>query len=99
MRENVRNKDVVARWGGEEFVIVSPNTEEKAAFVLADSIRESIAGHSFLKDVMSKSPAVTISAGVAVLSKFNNKSKLVKAADAALYAAKGGGRNLVKVAG
>jgi len=98
MRENVRNKDVVARWGGEEFVIVAPNTEEKIAAMLAESLRESIADHSFLKDVMQSSPKVTISAGVAVISKFRNKSTLVKAADSALYEAKESGRNLVKVA-
>lgn len=98
MRENVRNKDVVARWGGEEFVIVAPNTEEKTAALLAESLRESIANHSFIKDVMPSNPKVTISAGVAVISKFKNKSALVRAADSALYEAKNSGRNLVKVA-
>jgi len=98
MRENVRNKDIVARWGGEEFVIVSPNTKEKTAAMLADSLRESIAGHPFLKGIMEESPPVTISAGVAVISKFKNKAALVKAADGALYAAKNGGRNQIKVA-
>lgn len=98
MRENVRNKDIVARWGGEEFVIVCPNTEDRMAFMLAESLRSSIADHAFLKGVMSACPPVTISAGVGALSKFKSKSALIKAADAALYAAKGGGRNQVKIA-
>lgn len=98
MRENVRNKDVVARWGGEEFVIVSPNTEEKTAAMLAESLRESIAGHSFMTGILQSIPKVTISAGVAVISKFKDKSMLVKAADSALYEAKSSGRNQVKVA-
>ncbi len=98
MRENVRNKDVVARWGGEEFVIVCPNTEEKTAAQLSDSLRESIASHPFMKNVMKESLKITISAGVSVLSRFKTKSALIEAADAALYEAKSGGRNQVKVA-
>jgi len=98
MRENVRNKDIVARWGGEEFVIVAPNTEQGTAAMLAESIRESIAKHSFMQGVMSSSSKVTISAGVAVISKFKNKKMLVKAADSALYEAKKSGRNQIKVA-
>ncbi|MGI9262463.1 MAG: diguanylate cyclase [Woeseiaceae bacterium] len=96
MRENVRNKDVVARWGGEEFVIVSPNTDERTALLLADSLRGSIEAHAFLKDVMSTSPKVTISAGVGSLSKFGTKAALIEAADTALYQAKKDGRNLVR---
>lgn len=96
MRENVRNKDVVARWGGEEFVIVSPNTDEKTALLLADSLRGSIAAHAFMKNVMPTSLTVTISAGIASLRKHGNKAALIEAADTALYAAKKDGRNLVR---
>jgi len=95
MRENVRNKDVVARWGGEEFVIVSPNTDEKTAVLLADALRGSIAAHAFMTDMMPSNPTITISAGVATLAKHGNKAALIEAADGALYQAKKGGRNLV----
>ncbi|MCP5090341.1 MAG: diguanylate cyclase [Gammaproteobacteria bacterium] len=98
MRENVRNKDVVARWGGEEFVIVAPNTDEKTAVLLADSLRGSIAAHAFMKDTLKSSPSVTISAGVATLRKHGKKAKLIEAADNALYQAKKDGRNLVRAA-
>lgn len=98
MRENVRNKDIVARWGGEEFVIVSPTTDEKTATILADSLRSSIAGHSFMKGVLQTDTRVTISAGVASLSKYRKKSALIEAADTALYEAKENGRNQVRVA-
>lgn len=98
MRENVRNKDIVARWGGEEFVIVSPNTSEKTATILADSLRESIARHPFMIGVLPSSPKVTISAGVASLQKYKSKSEMIEAADAALYAAKANGRNQVQAA-
>ena len=98
MRENVRNKDIVARWGGEEFVIVSPNTDEQTATLLADSLRGSIAAHAFMKNMMPSTPSVTISAGVASLRKYGTKAALIEAADAALYQAKKDGRNLVRAA-
>lgn len=98
MRENVRNKDVVARWGGEEFVIVSPTTDEKTAAILADSLRQSIASHRFMVDVLVPESQITISAGVASLRKFGTKSALIEAADAALYSAKNNGRNQVRIA-
>lgn len=98
MRENVRNKDIIARWGGEEFVILSPNTDEKTATLLADSLRKSIASHAFMSDSLQSSPQITISAGVAVLSKYPTKPKLIEGADSALYAAKENGRNRVQTA-
>ena len=99
MSENVRNKDIVARWGGEEFVVVSPTTDEETATVLADSLRNSIAGHSFMNGMLQSNAAVTISAGVASLQKFQTKTALIEAADSALYEAKENGRNQVRVAG
>lgn len=98
MRENVRNKDVVARWGGEEFVIVSPSTDEKTAALLADSLRQSIETHIFMRDILPPNTQITISAGVASLLKYENKQALIEAADAALYAAKDNGRNQVRIA-
>lgn len=95
MRENIRNKDVVARWGGEEFVIVAPNTDERVATHLADSLRVTIADHLFLQDVQPANMRVTISAGVASLRKHKSKTALLEAADAALYQAKADGRNQV----
>lgn len=98
MSENVRNKDIVARWGGEEFVVVSPTTDEAAATLLADSLRNSIAGHAFVNGALQSNTQVTISAGVASLHKYKTKSALIEAADTALYEAKESGRNQVCVA-
>jgi len=98
MRENVRQKDVVARWGGEEFVIVCPSTDVKTAVHLAESLRETVAKHTFLKNIMSTRTHISISAGVTSLSKQRSKSALIEAADAALYEAKDNGRNQVRVA-
>jgi len=96
MRENVRKKDVVARWGGEEFVIVSPGTDDETAARLADELRAMIAGHTFMKDTIQSMVKITISAGVASLQKQKSKSALIEAADAALYEAKNNGRNQVR---
>ncbi len=98
MRENVRNKDVIARWGGEEFVVVAPNTDERVATHLADTLRVMIADHLFMKDVKRANMRVTISAGVASLRMHKIKSALLEAADAALYEAKRKGRNQVSTA-
>ena len=95
MRENSRNKDIVSRWGGEEFVIVCPTTDEKTATLLADFLRSSIAGHPFMNGTLQCNPMVTISAGVASRQKYPTKSALIEAADSALYRAKESGRNKV----
>jgi diguanylate cyclase (GGDEF)-like protein len=98
MRENVRQKDIVARWGGEEFVIVCPDTTDSTAAMLADSLRSTIASHTFMRDHTAAAVQITISAGVASLRKQRNKSALVEAADGALYEAKNSGRNRVQIA-
>ena len=98
MRENVRNKDIVARWGGEEFAIVCPTTDQETAARLAESLRALIAKHIFVKELIPSSPSVTISAGVASFSKYNSKAAMLEAADSALYVAKDNGRNQVRTA-
>jgi diguanylate cyclase (GGDEF)-like protein len=95
MCENSRNKDIVARWGGEEFVIVCPTTDEKTATLLADSLRSLIAGHPFMNGSMQSNSKVTISAGVASRLNYPTKSARIEAADSALYRAKESGRNKV----
>ena len=98
MRENIRNKDVIARWGGEEFVVVTPDTDERVATDLADRLRDAIANHIFMPDLDRGNMQVTISAGIASLRKYESKSALLEAADAALYQAKANGRNQVATA-
>ena len=98
MRENVRKKDIVARWGGEEFVIVSPDTSDDTAAQLADSLRTTIAGHTFMRNTPQSNAQITISAGVASLQIHRTKEALIEAADSALYEAKDGGRNQVRTA-
>ena len=98
MRENVRTKDIVARWGGEEFVVVCPTTNEETASGLAEALRATIAQHRFVRDILPAGPQVTISAGVASLAKNKSKAAMLAAADSALYVAKDNGRNQVRAA-
>jgi diguanylate cyclase len=85
LRGNMRDCDVLARFGGEEFVILMPNTELPAACNLSERIRATIEG----------SLSITVSMGVATASGDESGSELVARADAALYAAKKAGRNCV----
>ncbi len=84
----LREIDVLARMGGEEFVALLPGAEIAEAESLAERIREAlfVAHHPDL-------PRVTVSAGVASARAPEDIEHLLKAADRALYAAKGSGRN------
>lgn len=97
MRESVRSQDIVARWGGEEFVVVSLGTNEATAMRVAESLRATIATHEFEGAEIQPHERITVSAGVASLQKQKSKAALVEAADGALYEAKNNGRNQVRV--
>lgn len=92
----VRDFDVVGRFGGEEFVIVLKNADLALARVIAERIREEIAGTPF--HVKEFNIGVTISLGVAMLRKDERVETLLERADAAMYQAKRDGRNRVVVA-
>lgn len=90
IRERVRSTDLMARWGGEEFIILLPETGKEAAHALADSLRGAVASAPF--------PAVgqvSCSAGVAGWQHGESFELWCARADAALYKAKEGGRNRV----
>ncbi|KPB01654.1 PleD family two-component system response regulator [Ahrensia marina] len=95
LRQNVRGMDLACRYGGEEFVIVMPDTSAQMAAEVAERLRESVeeAGFASADQVLS----VTTSVGVATLNRNSddNMSDLLKQADTALYEAKAGGRNKV----
>ena len=83
--DNVRDTDVVTRYGGEEFVIVMPQTPLSGACEFSDRLRQ---------DVERNLP-LTISGGVAAAVDGDNPQTLLARADAALYSAKAAGRNRV----
>lgn len=95
LNESIRPGDVVARFGGEEFVIIFPETGEDIAMGMAERPRRTIGDHSF-NCPRGEGIGITVSIGCA--SKWTNTvtcEELVKAADAALYQAKNAGRNRV----
>ena len=97
-RETVRSVDILGRYGGEEFVILVPDTSEAGTGeVLAERLRACIAQEPIASS--GEAIAVTISLGVAGLRPdTDDLAKLLDRADTALYAAKEAGRNCVKLA-
>jgi diguanylate cyclase (GGDEF)-like protein len=92
----VRTTDVVARTGGEEFVVVMPGTGRGAAAACAERLRAAIAAEPW--EAIADALAVTASIGVASAPRATGLDLLAKLADRRLYAAKQAGRNRVDVA-
>lgn len=92
LREHMRSSDTLGRWGGEEFVVVAPNTDLEQAARLAERLRLVLLENS------SQEFALTASFGVAVYRHDDTPDSLVKRADQALYRAKDRGRNCVELA-
>jgi two-component system, cell cycle response regulator len=100
LHTSLRTTDAPCRYGGEEFALILTETDEQGAVVSAERIRQKIAQHPFRP--RDRHVQVTASLGVACSTMFDRKSlsvsKLVTAADDALYGAKHEGRNRVCVA-
>jgi diguanylate cyclase (GGDEF)-like protein len=96
LQDNCRTTDFVARFGGEEFVMLLPETDCNGCFHIADKIREQISTTPLLFE--GKLIDLAISAGIAMLEKqHENIEEPLRFADEALYKAKENGRNLVTV--
>ncbi len=92
VRENIRKIDYFVRWGGEEFMIISSETNLDDAYALAERIREIIENYTF-----EEAGKITVSFGVTEFKENDTENSLVKRADDAMYSAKRKGRNLVEV--
>ncbi len=93
---NVRAIDLACRYGGEEFVVIMPDTHLKDALRIAERLRLHVSGTPFRVSGLSEPLTVTISVGVAcTLGKDDTQEALLKRADAAVYEAKAHGRNQV----
>jgi diguanylate cyclase (GGDEF)-like protein len=88
--ESIRKSDIFGRWGGDEFLILLPQTELNSAGLLAEKLRCSIEDYPF-KSI----EAITISIGAASLLPADTVETILKRADDALYEAKNQGRNKV----
>jgi diguanylate cyclase (GGDEF)-like protein len=94
MQSVVRKQDLVARWGGEEFVVMLPGTEENGAKILAEKLKEKLSKN--LSEKLKHN--ITVSIGVAQSLEDENFSACLTRADKALYLAKENGRNKVVMA-
>jgi polar amino acid transport system substrate-binding protein len=93
IRQRLRLSDIFGRWGGEEFLVICPETDGDSAAALAERVREAVAAHDFGNRVR-----LTISLGVAAREEGDVRYSIFRRVDVALYAAKAAGRNRVAVA-
>jgi polar amino acid transport system substrate-binding protein len=91
LKGNLREIDIIGRWGGEEFLVICPETDLKQASNIAEKLREKISSYNFIHGKV-----VTGSFGTAELLDGEQEANLIKRADLALYHAKKGGRNRVE---
>jgi polar amino acid transport system substrate-binding protein len=90
IKQRTRSSDITGRWGGEEFLIICPETDRKGAWRLADELRKDVQAFRFLPEV-----TVTISGGVAEYQPGEDGDQLLKRADDNLYQAKNSSRNTI----
>ncbi|KAA1175579.1 GGDEF domain-containing protein [Marinobacter salinexigens] len=93
METIIRQTDIAARWGGEEFLVLLPDTSLLQALTLAERLRAGVAATRFEFD--GKQLPVTISAGVCSIANASTLDNLLKQADIHLYNAKEAGRNQI----
>jgi diguanylate cyclase (GGDEF)-like protein len=94
--QQVRSFDVLAKYGGDEFTMILPQTPREGAMIVAERVRAAVAGHAF---ALVAAGEITVSLGVAAFpADGNDPTSLLQAADRALYAAKRNGRNRVESA-
>nr|WP_314901694.1 GGDEF domain-containing protein [uncultured Deefgea sp.] len=95
-RQNIRGPDSVARWGGEEFVILLPETDQAQAIIVAEKIRQAVTQFQ-QSSIEHENFNVTVSLGIAsLLTGDNTLDDLLSRADQAMYHAKEAGRNCIK---
>jgi len=91
LKDNIRKVDVVGRWGGEEFMIISTETDFQGTVKIAESLREIISKYEF-----PTIGNISASFGVTIYDGDENIEKVIARADSALYQAKKNGRNRVE---
>jgi len=96
LHKRLRKTDFIARFGGEEFVVLLPNTPYEAGLQLMESLRDSIGSCPF--HFKGERVAITLSAGLTAFSEGDSTERAFERADSALYRAKDSGRNRVEAA-
>ena len=99
LKSILRKADMAARYGGDEFVLLLPETDREAAQGVAEMVRKTIESHPFYGKESQPGGNVTVSVGVASFpADGTDPATLVQSADKALYKSKGSGNNVVTVA-
>lgn len=98
LRTHVPDSALVARYGGEELVVMLHGDEARRAPEVAEALRERVAAHEFRDTGSGERLSITISIGVALYEPGEGKSRFIARCDEALYASKRNGRNRVMVA-
>jgi len=99
MNESLKGRDIACRYGGEEFVIILPNTDLEGAEIIANQLRKAI----YSKEIRNRQTGetmtrVTLSAGIALLTDKDDPDSFIERADQALYQAKRKGRDQAVIA-
>lgn len=97
IQKTLRDVDAVARWGGEEFIALIPNTAKEHALLAAERVRKAVSAYSFALILKTR---VTVSIGIADIQNpaIDTHEKLVHEADMAMYQAKKNGRDRTELA-
>lgn len=93
MKNTLRNSDIVGRWGGEEFLIILPNTGHDEGSIIIERLRQAISEAIFFID--GNKISVTMTIGVSVFTKTSVLKDLIREADTRLYKGKNLGKNCV----
>ena len=96
LKATVRPYEFASRYGGEEFMVMLPNTNKDGGIVTAERIRLAAEKKAIISPEGNQLPSITISIGIAVSDPHSTPQTLIAAADAQLYRAKEEGRNCVR---
>ena len=97
IKNNFREIDIIARWGGEEFIVLLPHTGKEAALQSATRVLKTISNHKF-SSIPGKKITVSIGIASAPLPSIDSGENLINACDLAMYEAKKNGRNRIEIA-
>jgi len=95
MKNGLRSEDIAARWGGEEFMIILPDTNKEQAYLVAEKLRIQLCKQAI--SCSKENLAVTMSIGILQIDHDYNLEEILNHVDDALYAAKKNGRNCTQI--